>query len=321
MPSLRHHRPLARLAVAGVSVVAGLVTVAAPALADDVTGDVDGSEESTSTTPDPSETPEESPEQPTVEDSTPDGSTPEGTSSTPGSSGATAKVTPDAEVTDEADEAEAVEPNYGFQKFRVGVRIADGSTLPSDTITAGSVLRVTAFDEDGDPAPGFDIECTTVAVGDASRGESQCDPNDLDVEPELRRQAARGISIEPGVPVQERPNTLFLPPGWTAEVEMISAPNDLPIETEVATVEPCEADQVEGLPSCDGVTDVMFELGAPAEPQEPAEPADPDESTGAGSARLPDTGGTNQGLLFLGAGMVAAGGVAVAAGRRRTDDV
>lgn len=60
---------------------------------------------------------------------------------------------------------------------------------------------------------------------------------------------------------------------------------------------------------------MWFELGAP-DPVDPADPAGPADPTG--SPRLPDTGGADQALLALGLGMVAAGGVAVTAGRRRS---
>ena len=309
--------PLARLAVAGACAVAGLVTVTAPALADDTTAtDVDGSEEST-----PTSVPESS-EAPGGESGVEGRTTPEaGTPTSEARSGATStEDTPAPKVTDEADAAEEVVPNYGSRKFRVGVRLAGDSDLPAGTVTEGSVLRVTVTSQDGADSETFD--CTTIAVGDPGSGDSQCEgdlfrpyPN----QPE-RRAAARGVDIEdPGQPSTDRLNWYYTTPGATVTVQHLSSPGGLAPETTTATVTPCEVSETDVL-FCDDTADVWFELGAPSpvepvDPADPSNPADPTEATD--SARLPDTGGADQALLVLGLGMVAAGGVAVAAGRRR----
>lgn len=299
--------PLARLAVAGACAVAGLVTAAAPSLADDTTAsDVDGSEEST-----PTSTPETSP--------APDGESDAEESTTPETETATSEATstddtPAPVVTDEADEAEEVVPNYGSRKFRVGVRLAEDSDLPAGTVTEGSVLRVTVTSQDGTDSETFD--CTTVAVGDPGSGDSQCEGNlfrPYPNEPELRA-SARGVDIEdPGQSATDRLNWYFTTPGATVTVQHLSSPGDLAPETRTATVAPCETSETDAI-FCDDTADVWFELGAP-DPVDPADPAGPSDPTG--SPRLPDTGGADQALLVLGLGMVAAGGVAVTAGRRR----
>lgn len=311
--------PLARLTVAGACAVAGLVTVAAPALADDTTAsDVDGSEEST-----PTSTPE-TPAAPDGESDVEESTSPEtGTSTSKARSEATStEDTPAAEAADEVDEAEEVVPNYGSRKFRVGVRLAEDGDLPAGTVTEGSVLRVTVTSQDGADSETFD--CTTIAVGDPGSGDSQCEGNlfrPYPNQPELRANA-RGVDIEdPGQSATDRLNWYFTTPGATVTVQHVSSPGELAPETRTATVTPCETSETDAL-FCDDTADVWFELGAPI-PEEPAEPTDPsgptDPSDQADSARLPDTGGPDGALLALGLGMVAAGGAAVAAGRRRSD--
>lgn len=305
--------PLARLAVAGACAVAGLVTVAAPALADDTTAsDADGSEEST-----PTSTPE-STEAPDGESDVEGRSTPEAGTST--SEATSTEDTPAPKVTEEVDEAEEVVPNYGSRKFRVGVRLAEDGDLPAGTVTEGSVLRVTVTSQDGADSETFD--CTTIAVGDPGRGDSQCEGNlfrPYPNQPELRA-SARGVDIEdPGQSATDRLNWYYTTPGATVSVQHVSSPGDLAPETRTATLTPCEASETGPL-FCDDTADVWFELGAPspvepADPTGPSGPTDPSDSTD--SPRLPDTGGADQALLALGLGMVAAGGVAVAAGRRR----
>ncbi|GAA0204868.1 hypothetical protein GCM10008944_23340 [Cytobacillus oceanisediminis] len=327
MSLLSARSPLARLTVAGACAVAGLVTVAAPALADDTTSsDVDGSEESTPTsTPETSAAPDDESD---VEEST----SPETGTST--SEATSTEDTPDPKVVDDVDEAEEVVPNYGSRKFRVGVRLAEDNDLPAGTVTEGSVLRVTVTSQDGADSETFD--CTTIAVGDPGSGDSQCEGNlfrPYPNQPELRA-SARGVDIDdPGQSATDRLNWYYTTPGATVTVQHLSSPGELAPETRTATVTPCEVSETDAL-FCDDTADVWFELGAPS-PEEPAEPTDPsgptdpsnpadpsdtsDSSDAAGSARLPDTGGPEGALLALGLGMVAAGGTAVAAGRRRSD--
>lgn len=318
MTSLSLRSPLARLAVAGVAAAAGLVTVAAPALADEpATGDVDDSAPT-----------EEAP----AEEGTPDApeaaeaaATDESAPIEPGAQQRAATVQDEAEDGTAVDDAavEAVEPDYGLRKFRVGVRLADGVDLPADTSTAGSVLRISVRSEDGSTTD--TVECTTTDVFDLEPDESQCEGNIFTVYGRPSAPpVARGIAIEPGAPAGERLNFYQAAPGATVTVEQLTAPDGLVVETRTATLEPCAATEdsgIGGLPVCDGTTDVWFEIGppVPAEPADPTDPVDPDdaEDLSGDSARLPDTGGSDLALLALGAGMVATGGAVVAGGRRR----
>lgn len=320
MTPLSLRSPLARLAVAGVAAAAGLVTVAAPALADEpATGDVD---DPASTDEAPAE--EAAPDAPDpVDAAAPDESAPT-EAVTPGAQRATtaAEETEDESAADDA-EAEAVEPVYGLRKFRVGVRLADGVDLPADTSTAGSVLRISVRSEDGSTTD--TVECTTTDVFDLEPDESQCEGNIFTVYGQPSAPpVARGIAIEPGAPAGERLNFYQAAPGATVTVEQLTAPDGLVVETRTATLEPCDATEdsgIGGLPVCDGTTDVWFEIGppVPAGPADPTDPVDPDdaEDLSGDSARLPDTGGSDLALLALGAGMVATGSAVVVGGRRR----
>jgi hypothetical protein len=56
----------------------------------------------------------------------------------------------------------AVDPNFGTRKVRIGVKIKDGSTVPSGTNTENSVVTIHETGPNAGGPGGFSINCTTV---------------------------------------------------------------------------------------------------------------------------------------------------------------
>lgn len=307
--------PVSRLAVAGVAALAGAVSVGAPAWADDPTMDpgsggsledqaAGGSQDDPAAEPDPD-----------LGAAPTDGSEPEpepDEASSPGPLASSERAAAPDEV-DEADELELVEPDYGFRKFRVVTRLAAGADVPAGTTTEGSVMRVVVNRADGSVAASF--ECATTAYDPSDpRGTSYCDGNPFGVVGEdspLERASASRTVTEPTP--DGALNFYRAAEGTSVTVSQLSVPAGLERETDTETLEPCVIET--DADACGSSTDVVFEIGPP-EAAEPGEPTDREDPP-ATSARLPDTGGADQGLLLLGSGLVAAGGAALVAGRRR----
>jgi hypothetical protein len=74
--------------------------------------------------------------------------------------------------------AAAVEPDFGYNKFRVGVQIDDGSWVPPGTTTLGSQITIT---ETGPGVPGGTQTqtCTTSIVDPVDATTTYCDLDDL----------------------------------------------------------------------------------------------------------------------------------------------
>jgi Bacterial Ig domain len=114
--------------------------------------------------------------------------------------------------------SEDVTPDYGYQKVRVGVRIASGAYVPAGTTTAGSVLTITETgpDESGGPA----TQTCTTASSTVAAGSS-----------------ATYCVFENG----NSDSNYSALPGDTVTVTQNSANPGLVLSTESATVGPCVA--------------------------------------------------------------------------------
>lgn len=217
------HRPrsargtLSRLAIGAAASLAVVASTGVTAgAADDATTD-----ESGTTSQAPTETPEDTTGD-AVEGETPSApeeSTEEGLTEGPSEDAAT--VTPgapapqSAEVAGEtaaADELPVV-PDFGSQKVRVGVQLADGAYVPEGTSLAGSVLQITitgGVDGDGAELPDESFPCTTTgnSFGQGSGQSSTCDGGNFDGSFDLdagRTMTVQHLSSPPGVAVNPEP--------------------------------------------------------------------------------------------------------------------
>lgn len=146
--------------------------------------------------------------------------------------------------------APALAPNFGFQKYRVGVQIADGSYVPEGTTTAGTTFTITETDELGET---FTFTCTTSAETTTEDGSTYCltaeadyPENDEDTVDESAAGPAAQAVVEPGVEVDPEDGDgsdeeLFrLDPGASVSVSLVSTPPNLRGVTTSASVTPCE---------------------------------------------------------------------------------
>lgn len=144
--------------------------------------------------------------------------------------------------------APALAPNFGYQKYRVGVRLADGSYVPEGTTTAGTTFAVTETSESGDT---YTFTCTTSAETTAEDGSTYCLTDEADYpEVESGGESTQGpvaqAVVEPGVEIDpedgdDADGELFqLAPGATVSVSLTSTPPNLRGVTTSASVGPCE---------------------------------------------------------------------------------
>lgn len=175
----------------------------------------------------------------------------------PSASPAPSDSAPSADVTQKAPQR-AVVADFGTQKFRVGVQIADGSWVPTGTTTAGSTFTITETgpnvdDDASDAVTTRTITCTSrpSSQDEATPTATFCDDGDggpLSRDRSDRRSsAAAAAAAAPGVTVD--PSTSFAPseqiytaqPGSTVTVRQTSAAANLVPTPAVATIAPCDA--------------------------------------------------------------------------------
>ncbi|MEG9227555.1 Ig-like domain-containing protein [Aeromicrobium sp. Sec7.5] len=142
--------------------------------------------------------------------------------------------------------APALAPDFGFQKYRVGVRLADGSYVPEGTTTAGTTFTVTETNRDGDT---FTFTCTTSAETTTADGSTYCltdeaDYPDEEASEELADGPVAQAVVEPGVEIdpEDVPDdgqAFVLQPGSSVSVLLTAAPPNLRGVTTSATVAPC----------------------------------------------------------------------------------
>lgn len=223
-----------RLAVAGA---AGLATLAALAPAASALDDA------------PPLAPETEPD---LVEPAPEVSTPEPTVDTSPAPSVTGDAPAPQEPGDESPTvAPALAPNFGFQKYRVGVRLADGSYVPEGTTTAGTTFTVTETSGSGDT---YTFSCTTSAETTAEDGSTYCLTDEADFPDETEDTGAESTAdpvaqavVQPGADVDpedagDDDDQLFLlEPGASISVSLTATPPNLRGTTTPVVVDPCEA--------------------------------------------------------------------------------
>jgi hypothetical protein len=143
--------------------------------------------------------------------------------------------------------AEAVAPDYGYQKFRVGVKVTDGSWVPEGTTTVGTKFTITVADEE----PGgetFTMHCTTQAsTVEESGTASYCATA---AEEKVKSAAVGGVVVDPDDPTAPSSQLFVLPPGWSAKITQQTVKHNLVKTTKTVTIDPCIADP--GVVNCPG---------------------------------------------------------------------
>lgn len=139
----------------------------------------------------------------------------------------------------------AATPNYGYQKFRVGVQLKDGSYAPTpaapNTMTGGTEFTIT--ETDGNPADTNTITCTTQdASQDPGTTRTWC-PGDLQ-QPRLRAKAAAlapRLITRPSPTDAPQAEFFLLPPGYTATITQSTVRPNLVKDSSTAVIQPCVA--------------------------------------------------------------------------------
>ena len=254
---IQHHRPralrsaLSRVAIAGTASIATIVAVAPVAMA--APGDeIAPAESSSETTLDETIPDAEAPAAEPVEDPAPPAEEPvtelveETVPTAESPAEAKSDVAPLELIEEEADEE--VTPNYGFQKFRVGVQLADGAYAP-DASTVGSTIEITISGEPDfggifslEAAPSETFTCDTdesTVEGTASYCLSE-DFAPAAVAGAVSGDVARSVSqSEEEIPPDQ---TFVLLPGQTATFKQVTAGEGLIKSPATSVIEPCEAD-------------------------------------------------------------------------------
>lgn len=273
---------LGKVAVTGAASLAAVFALAPVAFAaDEVTPP-----ETTEPTPQPTNTPSPTPSEPVVT-----------TPTTPAPEARTEKPAPSAKDT-ELKKADALVADFGQQKYRVGVQIADGSYVPAGTTTVGSVIRITetgpnVVDDEGDPVPSITFTCTTQAstVESGSTASYCINPDGIPTrraEPKAPVGAAAvvakgGVEVDPDEDFAPFDQQYIAQDGSTVTFSQVSAANNKLVKTaEIATIEPCEVTD-EAL-FCSGnffgaqLSTVMFSNpGLPPRARNDSETTDPGE--------------------------------------------
>ncbi len=323
---------IGRIAVSGAAAMATVLAAAPMASADDLTTDDSGTTEAPAEPTTIEETGTESGTDETgpEESGTESGDAPVAEQSAKGSSSTSA-----AESADEAEvAADEPEPNFGLQKFRVGVRIADGVDAPAGTSTVGSTITIVITDQDDneDEVTCATEESTVDDEGDDPTAsfcvfdefEELALPDDLSDEARRAVERAEVSDDEDFAPEQYFAGSA----GETYTITQTGAVDGLELDPDVVVIEPCEATFG---PFCGDIslgeekspfltTKVVFEDTLPVD--EPDTDAGVDDNGAEDEdGVLPDTGGSNSALLGYAALMMAGGGWLVTRGRRRTSDV
>jgi LPXTG-motif cell wall-anchored protein len=241
------HRPstlrvgTARIAVAGAAGLASVLAIAPVAVADDAADTTGPADTTASETPGP------------VEETPPTEDAPTPTDETPSSTDVSPDARPDAGARGEVGKAAKVaaapvEANFGFQKFRVGVKVSDGSWVPAGTTTVGTEFTIARTNVEADYSDTF--TCTTDAetVEEPSTA-SFC----IADRPSLAKAAATGgVEVDPDDPDAPSEQLFVAAPGETVTITQTTVQANLVRTTKVATIEPCEVEENDFICSSDG---------------------------------------------------------------------
>lgn len=290
MSSRSAFRPLTRaiawLAVTAAALLATSFALSAPAVADetpppDTTTEPD---ETTSTTQTPTEEPTD-PAPTETPESTP-GPTPTDASPSP---------TPEEKSQESDGVTAAVEPDFGYNKFRVGVRLADPSAAGGLT-TLGSTIRITEELQDGSDEV---TECTTTLEDPGEPTTTYCE----NLGPDIQGFGDYYWSAIGG--------------GSTITVQQIGVNDGLVIVDGTKIVVPCGECQEQ-------IGDVLLtdDVRSTGDDDDDGDDGDGDESDDEESddpedGALPNVGAPSPALLGIGAMLTAIGSRLMAGGRSR----
>ncbi len=161
---------------------------------------------------------------------------------------------------------DAVAPDFGFQKIRVGVQIKDGSWVPPGTNTGGTEVSIAETGPDAETPTSFEGTSCTTEVGSEDPGstETYCFIGGApQAAQHLRNAIARAGLIAPAASPANSQNYLAFP-GDTVTFTQTTVNDGLVIDSVPKTVGPCVNTQPEGgsqYPDCPGgdqFNDVVF---------------------------------------------------------------
>lgn len=180
----------------------------------------------------------------------------------------TPSATPAPEPTSTSDKgAKALAVDFGIQKFRIGVQIADGSWVPAGTSTAGSTFTITetgphVTNNEGDSVPSYTFTCrtTSTSIEDGSTA-SFCNNDAAPLRrassaPESRVSASAaegGVTVDPRENDDHGDQVYRAAPGSTVKITQLTAGANLLKTPNIATIERCDG-TVEFFPDlyCEG---------------------------------------------------------------------
>jgi hypothetical protein len=237
----------ARLAVAAAAGLSSVLVIAPAAFADEAPAPGPDPTDTTTETPAPVETPTPPPvdtptpppvdETPTPVDETP---TPVDPTPTPGGEAPVADAPPrssDAGATAKSEVVvDAVAPNFGFQKFRVGVKVTDGSWVPEGTTTVGTTFTIT------ETGPGVGGSVTYTCTTDASTVEPGSTASyclNSSEGPRLKTAAVGGVVVDPDDPSAPGPELFEVSPGDTVTISQTTVRPNLVRTITNASIGPC----------------------------------------------------------------------------------
>lgn len=149
-----------------------------------------------------------------------------------------------------------VEPSYGYQKYRVGVQLKDGSyapiPAPPDTLTGDTTFTITETGPNEPPAPNKTFSCTTTdASQDPGTTRTWCqDQEDLPaMRARLARSAPRAVTrpTPPTAPITEQFNAA---PGDQITIRQTTVRPNLVKDTSTVVIPPCTIPDPAGVPIC-----------------------------------------------------------------------
>jgi hypothetical protein len=251
-PSALRHRT-ARLAVAAAAGLSSVLAIAPVAFADDAPAPgPDPTGTTTSDTPTPVDTtpaPAETTPAPVETTPAPVDTTPAPVdhASDPGTTPAAPTPTPGAAASAKSKVvADAVAPDYGYQKFRVGVKVTDGSWVPDGTTTVGTKFTITETGPDVEDS--YTYHCTTQAstVVESTTASYCADSS----EPAAKAAAVGGVVVDPDDPTAPASQLFVVVPGDSVKITQQTVKHNLVKTTKTVTIGPCIADP--GVVSCPG---------------------------------------------------------------------
>ena len=153
--------------------------------------------------------------------------------------------------------AAAVQPDFGFQKIRVGVQIKTGAWVPPGTTTAGTRLRII------ETGPGVDGKKVTLCLTEAGTAASGDDPTATfcvfpkDIPTDTQGKAVPAVVVSPGPSDLDSDAYYIVQPRDKVRVFQTTVNSGLLRDTDTGKVAPCTVPP-DAEPVCDGDTDVVF---------------------------------------------------------------